>query len=75
MNNVAGTNEFLQLTYRELEELNDAARAITDPSQARKEHSAFLAGDDRIKAVTVCFSDVEGRLHILDYDKKFFLES
>jgi glutamine synthetase len=75
MNNVAGTNEFLQLTYRELEELNDAARAITDPLQARKEHSAFLAGDDRIKAVTVCFSDVEGRLHILDYDKKFFLES
>ncbi len=28
-----------------------------------------------IKAVTVCFSDIEGRLHMLDYDKDFLLES
>lgn len=68
-------HEFLDLTYRELEELNGSAREITDPVKARKVHSAFLAGNDRIKAVTVCFSDIEGRLHILDYDKKFFLES
>jgi glutamine synthetase len=25
--------------------------------------------------VTLCFSDIEGRLHMLDYDKKFLLES
>jgi len=27
------------------------------------------------KAVTVCFSDIEGRLHMLDYDKDFLLKS
>ena len=27
------------------------------------------------KAVTVCFSDVEGRLHMIDYDKDFLLKS
>lgn len=27
------------------------------------------------KAVTVCFSDIEGRLHMLDYDKDFLLQS
>src|SRR6185369_2123490 len=25
--------------------------------------------------VTVCFSDLEGRLHMLDYDKKFLLKA
>jgi len=33
-----------------------------------------LAQDD-YKAVTVCFSDIEGRLHMLDYDKDFLLKS
>jgi glutamine synthetase len=28
-----------------------------------------------VKAVTICFSDIEGRLHMLDYDKKFLLDS
>ena len=28
-----------------------------------------------IKAVTLCFTDIEGRLHMLDYDKKFLLDS
>src|SRR5262249_31299686 len=31
--------------------------------------------EKRIKAVTVCFTDLEGRLHMLDYDKKFLLKS
>ena len=30
---------------------------------------------EHIDAVTVCFSDIEGRLHMLDYDKEFFLDS
>ena len=33
----------------------------------------YLADEKRIKAVTVCFTDLEGRLHMLDYDKKFLL--
>ncbi len=29
----------------------------------------------RVKAVTLLFSDLEGRLHMLDYDKKFLVKS
>ena len=35
----------------------------------------YLTDEKRIKAVTVCFTDLEGRLHMLDYDKKFLLKS
>jgi glutamine synthetase len=35
----------------------------------------YLTDEKRIKAVTVCFADLEGRLHMLDYDKKFLLKS
>ena len=35
----------------------------------------YLTDEKRIKAVTVLFSDLEGRLHMLDYDKKFLLKS
>src|SRR4051794_17695034 len=35
----------------------------------------YLTDERRIKAVTVCFTDLEGRLHMLDYDKKFLLKS
>ncbi len=35
----------------------------------------YLKKEKRLKAVTIGFSDIEGRLHMLDYDKKFFLRS
>lgn len=66
---------FLELTYEEIEDLNARARAIEDPVQAKQAHVKYLEGEKHIKAVTVCFSDIEGRLHMLDYDKKFFLGS
>lgn len=66
---------FLELSYDELEALNLKARSITDAKQAEKEHTAALKKEDRIKAVTVCFCNIEGRLHMLDYDKKFLLKS
>jgi glutamine synthetase len=66
---------FLELSYEELEELNLKARAITDPRKAEQIYTKCLAAEKHIKAVTVCFSDIEGRLHMLDYDKKFFLNS
>ncbi|MCX6728704.1 MAG: glutamine synthetase family protein [Candidatus Saccharibacteria bacterium] len=67
--------QFLELSYDELEELNLAARQITDPKTAEKKHAAYIASEKQIKAVTVFFSDIEGRLHMLDYDKRFFLGS
>jgi glutamine synthetase len=71
--------EFLELPYSELEELNLAAKAQrTNRESAEKiqdERLKYLAREPRIKAVTVLFSDLEGRLHMLDYDKKFLLKS
>lgn len=77
MNKIADEQlkEFLELNYDQLEELNLKARAITDPKKAEAQHTKYLAGEKRIKAVTVFFSDIEGRLHMLDYDKRFFLDS
>ena len=40
-----------------------------------KKHVLDLLQNKEFKAVTVCFSDIEGRLHMLDYDKDFLLKS
>jgi len=40
--------------------------------EIREKRLKYLTDEKRIKAVTVLFSDLEGRLHLLDYDKKFF---
>ncbi len=70
---------FLAIPYDELEELNlkakeqRAKRVAFDKVQ--EDRLKYLADEKRIKAVTVLFSDLEGRLHMLDYDKKFLLKS
>src|SRR3954464_11235759 len=70
---------FLALSYDELEEMNlkakEQRRNRTAPHQIQEERLKYLADEKRIKAVTVLFSDLEGRLHMLDYDKKFLLKS
>ena len=70
---------FLALPYDELEELNLAAKADrfnrVSPEIIREKRLKYLTDEKRIKAVTVLFSDLEGRLHLLDYDKKFLLGS
>jgi glutamine synthetase len=71
----ATLKSFLELTYEELEDLNLKARGITEPEAAEEHWRAYLDQEKGVKAVTVCFSDIEGRLHMLDYDKKFFLSS
>ena len=70
---------FLALSYEELEELNLAAKADRTSrvaaDQIREKRLKYLKDEKRIKAVTVLFTDLEGRLHLLDYDKKFLLGS
>jgi len=70
---------FLALSYEELEELNLAAKAEranrVSPDEIREKRLKYLAEEKRIKAVTVLFTDLEGRLHLLDYDKKFLIGS
>ena len=71
--------DFLALSYRELEELNLKAKEQRKdrvaPHKIQEERLKYLTDEKRIKAVTVLFSDLEGRLHMLDYDKKFLLKS
>src|SRR5947209_2731382 len=68
---------FLALPYEELEELNLQAKkerlSRISIDQIREQRLKYLTDEKRIKAVTVLFSDLEGRLHLLDYDKKFLL--
>src|SRR5437899_5388578 len=68
---------FLALSYDELEELNlkakEQRRNRVAIDQIREQRLKYLTDEKRIKAVTVLFSDLEGRLHLLDYDKKFLL--
>ncbi|MFY9663826.1 MAG: glutamine synthetase beta-grasp domain-containing protein, partial [Candidatus Cybelea sp.] len=75
----AELRDFLMLPYSELEELNLRAKAQRQervPIRAlQEERLRYLAEEPRIKALTVLFSDLEGRLHMLDYDKKFLLRS
>ena len=70
---------FLALSYEELEELNlrtKEQRLKRVPiDKIREERLKYLTDEKRIKAVTVLFTDLEGRLHMLDYDKKFLLKS
>lgn len=71
--NCSNLKSFLEISYAELEELNLKAATLKDPKTAQKTHLEYLQAEARIKAVTICFSDLEGRLHMLDYDKKYFL--
>ena len=70
---------FLALSYEELERVprsgaNPALERVA-AHKIQEERLKYLTDEKRIKAVTVLFSDLEGRLHMLDYDKKFLVKS
>lgn len=75
----APLRDFLEIPYDRLEELNlevkNARLSRTPIDKVREERVKYLTDEKRIKAVTVAFTDLEGRLHMLDYDKKFLLRS
>jgi glutamine synthetase len=78
MDNLTKIRNFLELSYDVLEELNLKAKEkinFTSPKILEEEYRAYLVKEKRIKAVTLCFTDIEGRFHMLDYDKKYLLES
>src|ERR1700683_3991346 len=70
---------FLAIPYDELEEMNlnakEQRRNRVATHKIQEERIEYLTEEKRIKAVTVLFSDLEGRLHMLDYDKKFLIKS
>ncbi|HMO18879.1 MAG TPA: glutamine synthetase family protein [Oligoflexia bacterium] len=71
--------DFLEISYEQLEELNlTAKKKISDhvsEDTLKEFYLKYLADEKQLKAVTVGFSDLEGRFHMLDYDKKFLLKS
>ncbi len=76
--NLSPLKNFLEIPYDQLEELNLKAKEKRDSISLKEqevEYRAYLKKEKRIKAVTLCFSNIEGRLHMLDYDKKFLLDS
>src|ERR1700729_3589067 len=70
---------FLAIPYDELEVMNleakEARRNRAPAHKIQEERLKYLTDTKEIKAVTVLFSDLEGRLHMLDYDKKFLIKS
>ncbi len=69
---------FLEIPYDELEELNLKAKEKAESVSSKAletEYLTYLKKEKKIKAVTICFTDIEGRLHMLDYDKKYLLDS
>jgi len=74
-----GLRDFLEIPYDKLEAINLEAKQQrldrVEPERIQSERIQYLQAEKRVKAVTVCFTDLEGRLHMLDYDKKFLLKS
>ncbi len=72
-------DHLLDLSYLELEDKNLEIKKWRKEGKTSDELRGFfvdlLKSERGIKAVTVFFSDMEGRLHALDYDKKFLLDS
>lgn len=69
---------FLEIPYEQLEEMNLKAKGkqqTIDPKELETEYRLYLQKEKRVKAVTLCFTDIEGRFQMLDYDKKYLLES
>lgn len=69
----------LDLSYVELEKRNLEMKrrrlsGITS-DEVRDEMLDYLKNEGGIKAVMVCFSDLEGKMHTLDYDKNFMVSS
>src|SRR5258708_283397 len=79
MNLNPNLREFLEIPYDTLEAMNLEAKAKqasgNNLAALEKQYRDYLTKEKRIKAVTLCFTDIEGRLHMLDYDKKFLLGS
>jgi len=71
--------EFLEIPYDRLEELNlqstEYQKQWKPMDKVEAERRSYLETEKRIKAVTVAFTDLEGRFQMLDYDKKYLLDA
>ena len=79
MNFQSPLRNFLEIPYDQLEQMNLEAKkkrvSGVPENELKREYLLYLKKEKRLKAVTICFSYIEGRFHMLDYYKKFFLSS
>jgi len=70
---------FLDLSYEELEkrnmEIKNDRRKCESDDYFKEKILQILKDEKKIKAVMLCFTDLEGKLLNLDYDKSFFISS
>ncbi|PIZ74003.1 glutamine synthetase [Candidatus Peregrinibacteria bacterium CG_4_10_14_0_2_um_filter_43_11] len=70
---------FLELSYKTLEERNLSVKrdraAGKDEKYFKEKVLDGIQKETGIKAVIVAFSDMEGKLHMLDYNKDFFIDA
>ncbi len=68
---------FLELPYSELEKRNLEIKKLAESGKPdgfiKQKVVKYLTDETPVKAVTIAFTDLEGKMHMLDYDKKFFL--
>lgn len=77
-NNISSLKNFLEIPYDILEKMNLEALAKADTvskDRLEQEYREYMEKEKKLKAVTICFSDIEGRFHMLDYDKHYLLNS
>lgn len=70
---------YIDLSLEELQKRNLSLKRDRESGQApdvfAEKLIATLNDEKDIRAITVCFADLEGKLHLLDYNKEFFLNS
>ena len=79
MSQIDPLREYLSLTYNELFEKNTEMRVLRengkDDNYFRDKIQSYLREERKIKAVTVCFTDIEGKMLMLDYNPGFLLDA
>ncbi|XVN42102.1 MAG: glutamine synthetase family protein [Candidatus Rickettsia vulgarisii] len=69
---------FLMLPYEELEtrnlEMKSLRKQLKGHDFFKERILKYLTDEKNIKAVTVCFTDLEGKLQSLDYDKQYLVK-
>lgn len=74
----SGTKNSLMLSYEELEvrnlEMKSLRKELKSQDFFKEKIIKYLADEKNIKAVTVCFTDLEGKLQSLDYDKHYLIK-
>ena len=71
-NQTDNLRNYLEIPYDELEQMNLEAKKLRatreNESEIKENYISYLKEEKQLKAVTIGFSDLEGRFHMLDYD-------